>query len=73
MLEFTLGELLSTSKIRHSNLAKNPVRRISKHLDGLGPSLGWNDGVREVPFERTLMMQQLNSARHRFLSQRSWT
>ena len=36
---------ISTSKIRHSSIGWNPVHRIFKHLDGLGPSLRWDDGV----------------------------
>ena len=38
-------ELLFTSKIRHSSVGWNPVHRIFKHLEGLGPSLRWDDGV----------------------------
>ena len=38
-------ELLLTPKIRHSSAGWNPVHRIFKHLDGLGPSLRWDDGV----------------------------
>ena len=34
-----------TSKIRHSSAGWNPVHRIFKNLDGLGPSLRWDDGV----------------------------
>ena len=45
MLEFVCWELVLTSKIRHSSVGWNPVHRIFKHLDGLGPSLRWDDGV----------------------------
>ena len=49
MLEFVCWELLLTSKVRHSSEGWNPVHRIFKHLDGLGPSLRWDDGFLEVP------------------------
>ena len=45
LLIYKLGELLLTSKIRHSSVGWNPVHRIFKHLDGLGLSLRWDDGV----------------------------
>ena len=38
-------ELLLTSKVRHSSVGWNPVHRIFKHLEGLGPSLRWDDRV----------------------------
>ena len=49
MLRFIKRELLLTSKVRHSTVGWNPVHRIFKHLDGLGPSLRWDDGLLEVP------------------------
>src|SRR5258706_10167203 len=40
---------LETSNIRHSSAGWNPVLRIFKHLDGLGPSLRWDDAVFRSP------------------------
>ena len=68
MLEFYNRELLFTSKIRHSSVGWNPVHRIFKHLDGLGPSPHlktrwgrprWDDGVmlnRPLSFGRMLLL-----------------
>ena len=45
MVALDCWELLSTSNSRHSSVGWNPVHRIFKHLDGLVPSLRWDDGV----------------------------
>ena len=42
-----IRELLETSKFRHSSEGWNPVLRLIKHLDGLGPSLRWDECARE--------------------------
>ena len=38
-------QLLKTLKFRHSSEGWNPVLRIIKYLEGLGPSLRWDDEV----------------------------
>ena len=45
MLDFTSRKLLKTSEFRRSSGGWNPVHRLIKYLDGLGPSLRWDDGV----------------------------
>ena len=37
-LIYAFGELLETSRVRHSSEGWNPVHRSIKHLGGLGPS-----------------------------------
>jgi len=67
MLEFYGWELLETSIVRHSSAQPQGLRRagiqstcIFKNLDGLGPSLRWDDEVsRCSPWER-LLFRQLN-------------
>jgi len=45
----TSANLFAWPKLRHSSDGWNPVRRISKILDGLGPSFRWDDGLRALP------------------------
>ena len=53
------GELLITSKFRHSSVGWNPVHRIFKHLEGLGPSLRWDDGVIRSSQRETLALARI--------------